>query len=66
MSLAMMDRRGTLMVIDNDPVGSEAELKRSLGYQLRAKIEAVEKNADKGKLDLRLISIKSSFSNWRV
>ncbi len=45
MSLAMMDRRGTLLVIDNDPVGSEAELKRSLGYQLRSKIEAVDKNA---------------------
>jgi hypothetical protein len=60
-ALAMMDWSGCLWMIDSDPVGNEAELKRSLGYQLRTKVEVLGKTpfgSMRKLLGLRLISIE--------
>jgi hypothetical protein len=59
--IALMEWSGSLLVIDRDPVGNELELRRSLGYQLRNKLDAWGKVpfGDKRKLlGLRLVSIE--------
>jgi hypothetical protein len=58
--LVLMDWSGSLLIVDRDPVGNDAELKRSLGYQLRSKLDVLSKvsSGDRRKLSgLRLVSI---------
>jgi hypothetical protein len=59
MTLGLLENTGCLLVLDSDSMENEAELKRSLSYQLRRAIESRAASLGKGKAKMRLIAIEN-------